>query len=108
MENESLKKTKFYDITILIGSASFIILLILFWLLDESFLDSELGSNIMIVFIIIMVITLAIFNWGMIYNKFVMKNYSWLIVDFFLLWVGLVAISNLVFYFVRFKPRLPI
>lgn len=91
MENKNNSNVKWYD-RLLIGILIFIIPIFFISYFDRLNFLLIISIGLFITFIIF-------FNWGMIYHKFKNKKYTWLVIDIALLFVGLIIISNIIFYF---------
>ena len=94
-------KIRFYDRNLIISGISLIIIILSLFLFEFKIISEDLFTWIIIIPILCFIIPLAIFSWGMIYNKYKNKRYFWLFIDLllFLIFSVGIHISCIIFYF---------
>lgn len=103
LKNESLEKLKYWDNWFKLFG--FMIILLLILSIVFVYFENPLMMGLFILFIAFLAVCLAFINWGMVYHKFKNKMYVWLVVDFILLFIGLITISSIIFYFYWMRPQ---
>ena len=103
MKKESIRKLKFYDITLLVCLISSIVFFGIFFITEYPLQDGFLYW-IEFISIFSLLISLGIITWGMIYHEFKNKNYIWLVFTLltFLIGVGGFIVS-IIFYIVKMR-----
>ncbi len=100
-KEESLKKLKFYDTWFYVLSISLVLFFLGIFLLDY---ESDIILLIWIIPTFVLLISLGIITWGMIYHEAKRKEWVWIIFTIlaFLLGIGGFVVS-IIFYFVKMR-----